>query len=297
MKHLKKFFELVDYDVSDEIYNEEEYDGYVYLYSSKPLKKEDISDERIYLYNRADTSDPSGEYIYQIKIKNPLYKKNLDFFGFSLDEFEFTENPIINNNKKEKPQKNTNKYSGYFYEHSITSEWLVKIKLEDIINFRRIGGFAKYDKHNPKSLDIKLSEKTDSWLYNYIGEGSLLLKNLSDDIIEELKPFKPKKSIKIYKGIEEVQIKYFSEKLPPYKKGEIMKSDFTISTSWTTNILVARRFVDEYPSSTPFVISMIAEPDDILVDVQMLPNRYYHTNQREIIILPGKYEYKLVWSN
>lgn len=34
MKHLKKFFELVDYDYIsdyDEIYNEKEYDGYVYL--------------------------------------------------------------------------------------------------------------------------------------------------------------------------------------------------------------------------------------------------------------------------
>jgi len=40
---------------------------------------------------------------------------------------------------------------------------------------------------------------------------------------------------------------------------------------------------------------MIVEPKDVLVDVQKLPRQYYHTNQREIIILPGEYEYKVVW--
>jgi len=67
-------------------------------------------------------------------------------------------------------------------------------------------------------------------------------------------------------------------------------------TSWSTNILIARRFIDDFPSSTPFVASMIVDPKDILVDVQMLPEQYYHTNQREIIMLPGEYEYKLVWN-
>ena len=72
-------------------------------------------------------------------------------------------------------------------------------------------------------------------------------------------------------------------------------SKFDYSTSWTTNILTARRFIDEYPSSTPFVVTMIVEPKDILVNVEMLPDRYYHTNQREIILLPGKYSYKIIW--
>jgi len=124
-----------------------------------------------------------------------------------------------------------------------------------------------------------------------------MLKDLTQDIIDELKPFKPKKLMKIYKGIEEVQIKYFSKKQPPYKKSQIIKSNFTMATSWTTNVLIARRFIDEYPSSPPFVGYMIADPKDMLVDVQMLPEQHYHTNQREIIMLPGKYEYKLVWSN
>jgi len=124
------------------------------------------------------------------------------------------------------------------------------------------------------------------------------LKDLTQDIVDELKPFRPTKSLKIYKGIEEVQIRYFSKDKPPYKKGQLVTSNFyKMATSWTTNILVARRFVDEYPSSPPFVIIMEVKPDDVLVDVQKLPTQYYHTNQKEIIVLPGKYEYKIVWEN
>jgi hypothetical protein len=31
------------------------------------------------------------------------------------------------------------------------------------------------------------------------------------------------------------------------------------------------------------------------VDVRMLPRQYYHTNQREIIMSPGNYTYKIIW--
>ena len=79
------------------------------------------------------------------------------------------------------------------------------------------------------------------------------------------------------------------------KKGQEITSNFVLPTSWSTNILIARRFIDHYPSTPPFVIMMDVEPKDVLVDVQKLPREYYHTNQREIIILPGRYNYKIVW--
>ena len=53
---------------------------------------------------------------------------------------------------------------------------------------------------------------------------------------------------------------------------------------------------DDYPSSIPFVVMMVAKPEDILVDVRLLPNEYYHTNQREIIMMPNvDYEFKIIW--
>jgi len=187
-----------------------------------------------------------------------------------------------------------NDYSGYFYADSITGEWRCKIEPGDITNFKEIGGFVKYDTHSPDKLDVELSEKTDNWLYSYIS-GSLRLDKLSQYTIDELKPFRPKEKLKIYKGIEEVQINFFSKEKAPYKKGQKITTDFGMATSWTTNVLIARRFVDDYPSSTPFVIEMTVEPKDVLVDVQKLPRQYYHTNQREIIVLPGKYDYRIVW--
>ena len=276
-----KLFELVDYgnfDLSDV----KTYEGNLYYYSKDPITKKDITENSIfYPVNRADASDTQSEYIYQVKVKKPLFKRQLDFI-FLVDL----------NEEEEINEKN---FSGFFYSDSITSEWKCKIKPEDITSFKEIGGFVKYDTHNPDRIDVELSEKTDDWLYSYIGSGSLMLDTLTQDIIDELKPFRPDKPLKIYKGIEEVQIKFFSKDKPPYKKGQFINSNFEMATSWTTNILIARRFVDEYPSSPPFVITMVVDPKDVLVDVQKLPTQYYHTNQREIIVLPGEYEYKIIW--
>lgn len=289
MKYIKKL-ELIGYK-KDDFYDVDEYDGPLYLYSNIPLDKNNINHGRIYLYNRADASDTSSEYIYQIKLKNPLYKKNGNgFLRFAnlFDDINLDDKVSLKSEKK--------KYSGYFY-HDILSEWQVKItKPEDILSFKYIGGFVKYDKNKIDKQHIQISEKTDDWLYSYIS-GSMRVPKLSQYIIDELKQFKNIEPIKIFKGIEEVQIKYYSEDKPPYKKGQKIISNFTHPSSWTTNVLIARRFIDDYPSSTPYVISMIANPEDVLVNVQMLQQQYYHTNQREIIMLPGKYTYKIVWEN
>lgn len=283
MKYIKKY-EIVDYKEPD--YDIKEYSGPVYLYTDKPATKDDIENYRIYMYNRADASDTQSEYIYQIKLKKPLYKKDVDFFGF--DSME----DILSGKKT--PDK-TSKYSGYFYK-GITTEILVHISNpEDITSFKLIGGFRKYDKDYPKKLDIKLSEDTEDFLHSYIG-GTILHKKLTPEIKKELEQFKPKLPIKIYKGIEEVQIKHNSLEQPPYHKGQIIKSNFSHFTSWTTNILIVRRFIDDYPSSIPYVVMMVAKPEDILVDVRLLPGEYYHTNQREIIMLPDKdYSFKIIW--
>lgn len=282
MKYIKTI-ELVDYKKINYFDDIKEHSGPVYLYTDIPVDKDEIENGRyrIYLYNRADASDTESEYIYQIKLKKPLYKKEGNgFFGF----FDWEDNDKID----------LSKYSGYFYK-SITDELLVKItNPEDILNFKLIGGFVKYDKSKTDRKNIKLSEKTNDWLYSYIS-GSMRVPAITQDIIDELKQFKNTEPIKIYKGIEEVQIKHHSEIAPPYKKGQIITSEFNFPTSWSTNILIARRFVDDYPSSTPYVISMIVDPKDILVNVQMLPKQYYHTNQREITLLPGKYTYKIIW--
>lgn len=279
MKYIKKY-ELVGYKQPD--YDIKEYYGPVYLFTGKPATENDIEDYRIYLHNRADASDTQSEYIYQIKLKKPLYKKDVDFFGFSYD-FLDDNNPF-----------DESKYSGYFYKE-ITGEFLVKIKPEDITHFKLIGGFRKYDKDYPNKLNIKISEETNSFLYSYIS-GTILHEELTPEIKKELEQFKPKNDIKIFKGIEEVQIKYNSNINPPYHKGQIIQANFSFLTSWTTNVLIARRFIDEYPSSTPFVAMMVTKPKDILVDVRLLPKKYYHTNQREIIMLPNNnYNFKLVW--
>lgn len=269
--------ELVDYEEVD--FSElQTYNGNLYLYSKKPttLKKVKKSETiNVYPFNRASASEIDHEYIYQIKVEKPLYKKTVDNFF-------------------ESEEVNQNEYSGYFFKDWLFSEWMCKIKTSDIKSFRFIGGFAKYDKHKPEKLKKKISDKTDSWLYKYIS-GSLLLPRITQDVIDELIPFKPEKTLKVFRGIEEVEIQYYTKLTPPYKKGQIIDIEFDRCKSWTTNPLIARRFIDDYPSTQPFVVVMMAQPKDMLVDVQMLPKMYYHTNQREIIMKPGKYKFKIVW--
>ena len=294
MKHIKTF-ELVDYNKPYFYDMDEEYNGPVYLYSDKPLTKGEIGEGKLlYIYNRADASDTSSEYIYQIKLKNPIKKREGNgFFGFNnfdFDKFDDEDSKLLGITKKEKKEK---KYSGYFY-YNLGDIQVTISEPEDITSFKLVGGFVKYDKDKSTRLNIELSEKTNSWLYNYIS-GTIILPKLTQDIIDELKEFKSKEPIKIFKGIEEVQIRHTSEDQPPYKRGQIIKSNFSYPTSWTTNILIARRFIDDYPSSPPYVVSMIINPENVLASVKMLPKEYYHTNQREIIVLPGSYEYKIIW--
>lgn len=287
MKNLKSFkkFEIVDYD--EKIPDGEKHEGNFYFYSKEPIKLEDLSDTiSCYFNNRADASDSISNYIYQIKTKYPIYKDT------SMDiSSDFGD--LFGDKKGKKAEKDN---SGYFKKNWITQEMLAYIKKSDVISFRLIGGFNKYDRSKVDKLNVELSEETDDYLYTYIS-GKIQLNDLTPEIEKELSKFNPTKSIKIYKGIEEVQIKYQSDNKPPYKKGEKYEAYIPHPSSWTTNILIARRFIDDYPSSTPYVVSMLVNPVDILVDVRKLPKEYYHMDQREIIVKPGNYEYKIIWAN
>lgn len=120
----------------------------------------------------------------------------------------------------------------------ITRERMAHVKKSDITSFRLIGGFVMYDKgKQTKKIDIQLSEETEDFLQSYIGGATLGYKELTDQIIKELEPFKQKRPIKIFKGIEEVQIKHESKEQPPYHKGQIISSNFLHLTSWSKNIL------------------------------------------------------------
>ncbi len=283
--------EIHDYQKKDFDDLGDTYEGYVYFHSKDPLELSDIKKNDtigVDITNRADASGTDSEYIYRIKTNRPLYKKK-DLISYlkNYDEFD----------KNEKSKLNPDDYSGYFVYDKYAQEPTARIQTNDIVGFKLIGGFRKYDKHYPeKVLDADdFSESTERFLSSYIG-GDIMHKPLTQEIWEELTPFRPTEPMTIFKGIEEVQIKHTSKSQPPYKVGQIIEVTFPHLTSWTTNALIARRFIDEYPSSPAFVIKMIAKPEDIVVDVQKLPKEYYHANQREMILNKGTYKFKIIWA-
>lgn len=270
------------------------YNGYVYFHSKNPLEISDIKKNQtleVDLTNRADASGTDSEYIYRIKTKKPLHKR------IGLNDFLRKKNSFEDDFVDTKPTINQDDYSGSFSYNSFVQEPTATIKTDDISGFKLIGGFRKYDKHYPdKILDAgEFSEATERFLSSYIG-GDIMHKPLTMDIWEELTPFRPNEPLEIFKGIEEVQIRHNSKSQPPYKVGQIIECSFPHLTSWTTNALIARRFIDDYPSSPAFVIKMIAKPEDMVVDVQKLPKEYYHANQREIILNKGTYKFKIIWA-
>jgi len=272
------------YDIDD---YDETYNGSVYFYSEHPVTLEEVKKEpnlQVLLFNRADASDTTSEYVYQIKTKKPLYKKYDSLkHWMSLDHDEFDSKKI-----------DVSQFSGYFKYSTMTQENIAYIDTKDIISFRLVGGFVKYDKEKIDPRHINISDEADNFLYSYIS-GQINHKKLTPEIQAELEQFKPNGPVKIYKGIEEVQIRHYSEQQPPYKLGQFVTTTFPHITSWTRNPLIGRRFIDDYPSSVPFLVEMVVKPEDMVVDVQMLPNKYYHTNQREIMLKPGTYSYKIVW--
>jgi hypothetical protein len=295
---LKEIFDYKEKDI-DEM--DDVYTGAVYVHSKTPLTLSDLKKHETIparMHNRADASDVDSEYIYRLKTRKPLFKKERSSMMGFLDDYDFDpfdENPTPEKERKsKKPTMDSEDFSGYFAYHSTFQELYATIKTKDIVEFKLIGGFVKYDKNVPGKLNIEVSDKTDSFLYSYIS-GAIKHESLTPEIFEELKKFKPTVPTKIYKGIEEVQMRHYSESKPPYKLGQIITINFPHMSSWSTNPLIARRFIDEYPSSPPFVVEMVAQPENMVVDVQMLPKEYYHTNQREIIMNQGQYTFKIVW--
>jgi hypothetical protein len=291
--HIKSILnEIHDYEKKDIDDFDDTYSGYVYFHSQNPIELSDIQERNEIetdLVNRADASGTDSEYVYRIKTKKPLYKK------LELSDYIKNNDPFDTDSKIEK--LNPEDFSGYFNYNRYTQEPISRIKTKDITSFKLIGGFRKYDKHYPERVTDtdELSDATDRFLSSYIG-GDIIHKPLTIDIWEELTPFRPTELVKIYKGIEEVQIRYASKIQPPYKVGQIIEVSFSHLTSWSTNPLVARRFIDEYPSSPAFVVEMIAKPENVVVDVQKLPKEYYHSNQREMILNKGIYKFKIVWA-
>lgn len=291
MKYLMKFNQLneeIDYkdiDISD--LEGDTYKGYSYLYSKTPINIKDIKRKEVIttqLSNRPEANNDIGNYIYLIKTKNPLDIRRKGF-EFSIDDGDIFDT---------KPKEST-KFSGYIKKEFITRETVVYIKTKDIIKFKLIGGFSKFDKNIPNKRDIKLSEDASSFLSTYM-TGRILHNKLTPSIENELEKFKLNKTIKLYKGIEQVQLEHHTSQKDNYKVGDILLFEYPFFSSWSTNFLLAKRFIDEYPSSTPFVIEYTTLPEDILVDTRLLPEQYFISNQREVILKKNReYKIKIIW--
>ena len=288
MKYLKSFKSLneeIGYekiDISD--LEGDTYNGYTYYYSNSPISFDDIKkDTKIVtsLINRAEANDDIGNYIYIVKTKYPLEIKR-DDFSFDID------NPLHNID-------NPIKYSGSIENNFITHSKMCHILTKDITKFKLIGGFKKFDNNSPEKLDIIISDETDAFLSSYM-TGRILHQKITPIVEKELSQFKLNKPIKLYKGIEEVQLHYHTPKDNNFEVKDVLPFTYPYFSSWSTNFLIAKRFIDDYPSTTPYVVEYIAQPNDILVDTRLLPNQYFMSEQREVILKKDKeYSIKIVW--
>jgi hypothetical protein len=274
--------------------SDETYHGPLFIHSEEPLTLEEVKKMKSIkakFHNKLDACDIDSEYIYKINTKHPIVNRNMEF-NLKDTVKDASINPVPpKGDEEEEPSSGT--FSSFW--SSMSQEAV--IKTDDITYFKRIGGFCSYDKEKVKRQDRKLKEETEEFVSSFIQGATLHHETLTDEIIEDLKWTRPDKPIKVYKGIEEVQIRFLlNSPEPPYKKGQTITAKWTGPASWTVNPMIGRAFIDDYPSSQPFLIEMIVEPDQVLMDTRKLSKLYYHTDQREITLLPGTYTFKIVWA-
>lgn len=280
-------------DLTPDYKKDPSYHGPLFIHSRKPLTLEEIKKAdkiSVRFDNKLDACDTDSEYIYKIQTKYPIKNDNLEF---SLSG-TFDKNPFDQLTSKEDKENYSGKFSSFFSSIEQTAH----VKTKDITYFKKVGGFCSYDKasNDVKRQDNKLQPETEEFVSSFIQGSTLHHEKLTDDIIKDLEWTRPDKPLKIYKGIEEVELLYLqSSEKPPYKKGQTLTTIWNGPASWSINPMIARAFVDDYPSSTPMLIEMIVEPDQILMDTRKLSKLYYHTDQREITLLPGTYTFKIVW--
>lgn len=271
------------------------YHGPLFIHSEEPLDLEDLKGQqnvKAKFHNKLDACDIDSEYIYKIMTKHPIRNKNMEYTLKDTAK-DASINPVPPKKGEQKEEPSSGTFSSFF--SSMPQE--ATIKTDDITYFKRVGGFCSYDKEKVERQEKELEPETEEFVSSFIQGATLHHEELTDDIIKDLKWTRPDKPIKVYKGIEEVQIRFLlNTPPPPYEKGQTITAKWTGPASWTVNPMIGRAFIDDYPSSQPFLIEMTVEPDQVLMDTRKLSRLYYHTDQREITLLPGTYTFKIVWA-
>lgn len=129
-------------------------------------------------------------------------------------------------------------------------------------------------KENKKVLSKKTKDWLDKWVWYLDSNKENIIRNIPSDIIKELKEFKPKKSVKLYRGIEAKK-----EKLEKFKK---LKS-YTYEKGLAEAIVSAGEFI-EPDIKEGKVEEKIISPEKIIVDFNMLPEQYKKEYINEVIV-------------
>jgi hypothetical protein len=142
------------------------------------------------------------------------------------------------------------------------------------------------------TLEVPVSERTQHWLQEWMGEGVSgnydYSYRIDPQVRIELAQFKHCTPVKAYRGLNFNIGEYLA-----YKQQNPGKQYHSrVLTSWTTNKGKARQYASS--STYGIVLRMNIHPRDIFVDTTLLPESFYDQkhlrSQDEIIVLPGTYE-------
>jgi hypothetical protein len=141
-----------------------------------------------------------------------------------------------------------------------------------------------------------VSPEAMKWLAKFMGTAGV--GNPSAKVKKELQALRPSQDLVLYRGKgwyeEELHRLDLEVTAYPFKKGEPFKFKYDRPSSWTTNKVVAEDFA-ERTGPCWIILKTGARPDQILVDTRQLApdlqaELYKHSQQREVILLPGVYE-------
>ena len=148
------------------------------------------------------------------------------------------------------------------------------------------------------TVDRYLSPDSSEWIRKWrrgIEMGGMSAIKISEDTISELAEYKRCNPIRVHRGIgiNDNNIKDIEPFLPLTEGKQITFTEVR-PRSWTTDRNVAEGFARPNSISKAllrgFVVEMIIEPKDILVDTNLLQITDQFNSQDEVVVLPGTYQ-------
>lgn len=153
------------------------------------------------------------------------------------------------------------------------------------------------------SVHAAVQTTTLKWLQRFFGEDKMTKREVTPELVKDLKPFVLKKPTKLYRGLgwDEVADYDLTSTLP--KAGDVIEYKDNSCSSWTPTPRAAWGYASNF-DGVRIVLEAEINPKATIVDTDNLPKEILdtcerktgeHAESREVIVAVGSHKAKLIY--